>query len=95
MNKYLFVDTHNGHEMTYHPFLINKSISQEKANHIMRTDLPSSSRMGIGALTFFELLEKRGYCPLPWKCDCCGVEVVEFKGDTSKWELIEGIMGNY
>lgn len=95
MKTYLFIDQNNGHEKTYHPFNINKSITQEKANLIMQ-QYASVRRMGIGLEHFLELLENNGYCPAYWVCHCCKNQVREIKNPIlNDWHIIEGISGNY
>lgn len=96
MKKYLFIDFHNGHEKTYHPFLVNKSLSQEKATALMEKFITVPYRMGVSFGTFLNVLESQGYCPLNWTCDCCKTFIEELTNpNVEEWDIIEGISGNY
>jgi hypothetical protein len=93
--RYLFVDKNNGHENTYHPFYCDTRLSQEKANHIMRTD-GVAGRMGISFKQFLNMLADKGYSVDFWTCECCKNITNYLKNPAlNDWDLIEGISGNY
>lgn len=96
MKKYLFIDHHNGHGPTYHPFLINQSLDQEKATAIMEKYIGVPYRMGVSFGQFLDVMEKTGYHPLHWTCDCCKTFIEELTNpNLEEWDIIEGISGNY
>jgi hypothetical protein len=95
MKNYLFVDMNNGHERTYHPFVLDRSISQEKANEVME-QYRLARRMGIDLEHFLSLLGDNDYYPSYWMCTCCKNIVKQIPDPIlSDWDIIEGISGNY
>ncbi len=94
-HKYLFVDFHNGHETTYHPFISHKPITQKIATDLLST-IPGAGRTGTNVHDLLSLLNKNGYDSYVMPCQSCGQEahrLVEPRLD--RWDLIEGISGNY
>ena len=93
--KYLFVDFHNGHETTYHPFISNKQISQKIATDLLLT-IPGASRLGTDVYDLLRLLRENHYDVDIMNCESCGQEAHKLiKPRLDRWNVIEGISGNY
>lgn len=101
--NYLFVDRHNGHETTYHPFSSNHVLHQDKVTEWLNK-IPGAGRMGTKPGHLLSIMFDKG---LGWEwfhCPCCDKEVtvlinpdLEFwkRHAGIEWILIEGVSGNY
>lgn len=101
--NYLFVDHNNGHETTYHPFSSNTLISQERVTKLLNT-IPGANRMGTHLGHLLDLLDKENLEFEEFHCPCCDKKVHilnnfdlgKWERQTGiKWQLLEGITGNY
>ncbi len=93
--KYLYVDEHNGHQKTYHPFITHKQLSQEMATELL-IHLPGAERMGTDVADLMIELDKKKYEVDYYICNCCGQECTQILSpNLSRWNLIYGICGNY
>jgi hypothetical protein len=95
--RYIFIDKNNGHYRTYHPFEMDRVITQEQADKIMKK-IPGVGRLGVSISTFLDVLYDEGMNPSIYKCKCCNQIVTSIKDDNPyfrDWERIEGICGNY
>lgn len=83
---YKYCDEHNGHIRTYHPFLSETIIDQEKVNEILASSGEPLERIGTSENDFERILNKSGLeiKMLKENEDCGGVE-----------KIIYGICGNY
>ena len=100
---YIFVDTNNNHENTYHPFITSKEVTQEKANELMNT-IPGAGRMGTNVNQLMQLLNLNNIRAEPYFCPCCDNLIGNIPdGNVSNWDFltnkswkfIECITGNY
>lgn len=100
--NYLFVDTHNGHMTTYHPFTSNTVISQERTTNWLN-EIPGANRMGTHVGHLLDKLIKNNIDFEVFKCPCCEKVVDEIKHIDEriweiagiKWQILHGISGNY
>lgn len=93
--KYLYVDQHNGHFKTYHPFTSEVVLTQESVTSRL-SKLPGAARMSTCLNQLLDILRQDGYQAEIWHCECCGSEVWEIENPTLKdWTVLEGISGNY
>ncbi len=89
--NYLFVDQHNGHETTYHPFTSNTSLTQERVTNLLMT-LPGAGRMGTSVGHLLELLDGESVEFGQVTCPCCDKIIHAMKSvDYELWERIAGI----
>jgi hypothetical protein len=101
--NYLFVDHNNGHETTYHPFSSNHVLSQEKVTEWLM-QIPGTERMGTNVFQLLHIMFDKG---LGWEyftCPCCDKQVNKLDNPNLemwerqsgiKWELLDGVSGNY
>lgn len=99
--NYLYIDHHNGHETTYHPFTSNTLLTQERVLEWMR-NVVGASQCGSNLSDLLCRLEKENIPFEEFWCHCCEQPVYTIKKYLKKWELygikwilIEGITGNY
>ena len=96
MNKYLFVDFHNGHETTYHPFLSDIELTNEDAKKMQLEKHPAATRMGTGINHVLDIISDMGFRVDNYVHPEFGVKVFKVcKPDLTQWRVIEGISGNY
>ena len=98
MKSYLFVNQNNGHERTYHPFMLNSTITQEKCDELFKKNKHYHMflRMGMNFNQFAEILCDAGYSVSIYQCPCCKNKLNYLpEVNESAWDLIEGLSGNY
>ena len=95
MFKYLFIDGHNGHMTTYHPFLTSLHLTQKRAYEFLNS-IPCAGRMGTTVNHLLDILDKQGHSIDYYECPCCGNRITEMKNpNLSEWDCIKGVDGNY
>jgi len=93
--KYLYVDRHNGHEITYHPFTSNSLINQSQVTELL-SKIPGASRCGTRVYHLLDELDKKNIAFDTYTCGCCGNKVPQIINPVlSDWTTLEGITGNY
>lgn len=109
MYKYLFRDDHNGYEATYHPFEVEKSLSQNEANQLILSIAPAANRTGSCLGHLLEALDKKNIKFKEYKSVYHKPEENEFRTVNDKnhhntdplpecmyfWPIIKNISGNY
>lgn len=89
--NYLFVDQHNGHETTFHPFASNTSLTQDRVTNLLST-IPGAGRSGTCVQQLLELLDKESVEFSQVICPCCDKIVQSMKSvDYELWERVAGI----
>jgi len=93
--KYLYLDRHNGHSKSYHPFTVDILLTQEAVTSRLSKIL-GAERMGTCLEQLLEILYQEGHNVDYWTCDCCGsvVRIIE-EPNLKDWTVLEGISGNY
>ncbi len=103
MKKYLFRDNHNGHYVTYQPFEISESITQEKANQLILQNNRIAFRVGsniddlLAPLDAMNIRVKK-YNYIYYKPEDNPPEYGKLDPLPDcmyPWDVIEGITGNY
>lgn len=95
--NYLFLSPNNGHYETYTPITIDRVISQDKVNELLRT-IPGVGRVGANLGCFLEICHANRIKAEIYKCKCCHQEIAQIDKDNpyfADWEILEGISGNY
>lgn len=96
--NYLFVDNHNGHMTTYHPFSSNTVLTQDRVTKLLET-IPGAYYMGTCLGHLLELLDKEGVEFSPTLCLCCNQELQPMKEIPKQmikdFILLKGISGSY
>ena len=100
--NYLFVNSNNGHENTYHPFFSNIVLTQERVtNWLMQ--IPGAAHLGTSINDLLYRLEKEQIPFEEFKCPCCETIIHTLKSNDLriweiagiKWNLLEGVSGSY
>ncbi len=101
--NYLFVDQHNGHETTFHPFKSNSLLTQERVTNLLNT-IPGASRSGTSVGHLLELLDKESVEFSQVECPCCD-KIIHYMNKVDyelwervagvKWIFLNGVSGNY
>ena len=96
--NYLFVNYHNGHETTYHPFCSNTFLTQEKITRWLM-QIPGATRIGTNLYDLLSRLEKENIEFEEFGCPCCGTIINTISGDKStcstEWIKLNCVDGNY
>ena len=102
MYKYLFRNDHNGHQVTYQPFAVNCSLSQEFATEIMRQHNSAAGRIGSTIDDLLEPLDKENFIVEKYNSVYFKRDEPPFSSQTDplpdcmySWPVIECISGNY
>ena len=96
MKKYLFVDFHNGHETTYHPFLSDIELTNEKATELQKLHCRGAERTGTSIQDIFSIIVDENHCVDAYIHPIYGNKVFQIcNPNLSEWTVIEGISGNY
>lgn len=96
MNKYLFVDYHNGHKTTYHPFLSDIDLSSADARKMQLEIYPEASRCGTCVEQMVKIIHDMGYNVANYVHPIYDVTVFRVcNPNLSEWKVIDGISGNY
>lgn len=96
MKKYLFVNFHNGHETTYHPFLSDIELTNEKAMELQKLHCRGAERMGTSIEDLFSIIVDEGHCVDVYVHPIYGNKVFKILNPNfSEWVVVEGISGNY
>lgn len=104
MKRYLFKDDHNGHYISYHPFDVGESLSQEKVNKLILSVFPIAPRLGSHLDHLLEALDKQNikfkrYVSRYYKTDEYQERFHESLDPLPdcmyKWDVLECISGNY
>lgn len=100
---YLFINRHNGHEITYHPFSSNTLLSQERVTSLLET-IPGANRSGTCVEHLLALLHKEYIEFDVFECPCCE-KIIHQLTDPNldliktiwgiEFILLEGVDGNY
>lgn len=110
MKKYLFKNPHNGFQNTYQPFECDRSITQEKAEQMIRSICPFAGRTGGSLGHLLEAMDKLNWKFKEYKYvyykpeennDRCVIgdkdhwDIDPLPDCMYSWDVIEGISGNY
>lgn len=95
-NKYVFVNTNNGHCETYHPFETDAVLTQEKVTQLILENNPNAERIGSTLSNLLWALQEHGFKVNILTCPLCNHEVEEInKPLPQEWEMFYGVTGNY
>lgn len=109
MKRYLFMNTHNGHDIDYQPFELSQSISQDEAEKLMKSVNYAAERLGSSLSDLLEALDNKNikfkqYKYIYHKPEDYHLRAVLDRDHYStdplpecmySWDIIECIFGNY
>ncbi len=96
MNHYLFVNYHNGHKTTYHPFVSNVEWTNDYCMELQKKHCRGAERMGTSLEDILSLIVNEGGVVDDWidpifKIKTNQIYTVCF----NDWIVLHGISGNY
>jgi hypothetical protein len=101
--NYLFVDDHNGHYVSHHPFSSDTLLTQKRITDLL-IEIPGAGRCGTHIGHLFDKLIENNIDFKEFNCPCCNkiIDIVEdFEKDRWKrnynieWILLNCVSGNY
>ncbi len=106
MHYYLFENKYNGYYTTCTPFKCEKPISQKEAYDFMKLANPILGRIGGTLFDLKNAADDKGYNLIPYFCTYkhpkdsneswwLNLNLDVLPQEFHKWDIIEGISGNY
>lgn len=85
MNKYIFIDHHNGHYTTEHPFISTATITDDEARKLQLEKVMGASRCGTSITDMEKILLSSGF----------SFSLLPTYESKRECTVINGISGNY